>query len=65
MLSAQPSCLSGAAAACSRAGHFGGMLSAVSTVLDCRRPAFWECAVTKPTVLPAGQELADHRVGAT
>ena len=40
------------------------MLLAVSTCLDCRRPAFWECAVTKPTVRLASQELADHLVGA-
>ena len=42
-----------------------GMFSTVATCFECWRPAFWlERAVTKPTVLPAGQELADHRVGA-
>ena len=40
------------------------MLSTVCTFLDCRRPAFFECAVTKPTVSLAGRELADHLVGA-
>ena len=38
----------------------------LTTSLECRRPAFWlERAVTKPTVRLAGQELADHLVGAT
>ena len=42
------------------------MFMTFATSLDCRRPAFWlERAVTKPTVLLAGQELADHLVGAT
>ena len=43
------------------------MFSTVATSLDCRRPAFWlKRAVTKPTVLPAGHDLAvDHLVGAT
>ena len=40
------------------------MRVAVSTCLACRRPAFFECAVTIPTVRYAGQELADHLVGA-
>ena len=41
-----------------------GMLVAVSTCLDCRCPAFWECAEPFPTVLPAGLEPAHHLVGA-
>ena len=41
------------------------MFSTVATCFDCRRPAFWlERAVTKTTMLLAGQELADHLVGA-
>ena len=44
---------------------FVGVLSAVCTCLYCRRPAFWKFAVTEPTVLSAGQELADHWSGAT
>ena len=41
-----------------------GMLPAFPTSLHCRRPAFCERAVTKPTVLFAGLEPADHIVGA-
>ena len=42
------------------------MFLAFTTSFDCRRPAFWlERTVTKPTVCCAGQELADHLVGAT
>ena len=41
-----------------------GMLLAVAACFACRRPAFWECAVTKPTVRWAGLEPADHFVGA-
>ena len=42
-----------------------GMLSTVSTFLDCRRPAFFECTVTISAVRMAGHDLgADHRVGA-
>ena len=41
------------------------MLLAVSTFLVCRRPAFFECTVTMPTVRMAGHDLgADHLVGA-
>ena len=42
------------------------MFLAFATCLDCRRPAVWlERAVTKPTVLLAGHDLAvDHLVGA-
>ena len=40
------------------------MLPAVASCLECRRPAFWECAVTKPTVRLAGLKLADPFVGA-
>ena len=41
------------------------MLVTVSTFPDCRRPAFWECAVTMPTVRMAGHDLcANHLVGA-
>ena len=40
------------------------MLGTVATCFACRRPAFWECAVTKPTVRLAGLEPADHLVAA-
>ena len=41
------------------------MLPAVATRFDRRRPAFWKCAVTQPTMLFAGHDLgADHLVGA-
>ena len=41
------------------------MLGAVSTCFARRRPAFWKCAVTQPTVLSAGHDRAvDHLVGA-
>ena len=40
------------------------MLRAVAAVLDCRRPAFFLCAVTFAAVLAAGLERADHLVGA-
>ena len=40
------------------------MLPAVATCFDRRRPAFWKCAVTKPTVRCAGLEPADHLVAA-
>ena len=41
-----------------------GMLRAVATCFDRSRPAFWERAVTIPTVRLAGLEPADHLVGA-
>ena len=41
------------------------MLGTVSTYLDCRRPAFWEGAVTMSTVRMAGHDLADHYFSAT
>ena len=41
-----------------------GMLLAVAACFACRRPAFWECAVTIPTVRLAGLEPADHLVAA-
>ena len=40
------------------------MLSAVAAVLECRRPAFFQCAVTFAAVRAAGLEKADHLVGA-
>ena len=41
------------------------MLRAVATRFDCRRPAFWKCAVAIPTMLFAGHDLAvDHLAGA-
>ena len=40
------------------------MLGTVPAFLICRGRAFFERAVTKPTVRFAGQELADHLVGA-
>ena len=40
------------------------MLPAVATVLDCWRPAFFQCAVTFAAVRLAGLEEADHLVGA-
>ena len=40
------------------------MLLAVATVLECRRPAFFQCAVTFAAVRAAGLEGADHLVGA-
>ena len=40
------------------------MLGTAATCLACRRPAFWEGAVTKPTVRTAGFERAHHHVGA-
>ena len=41
------------------------MLSAVSSFLESRRPAVFECAVTFPTVRMAGHDLgADHLVRA-
>ena len=41
------------------------MLLAVAARFARRRPAFWECAVTQPTVRLAGHDLgADHLVGA-
>ena len=40
------------------------MLSAVAAVLECRRPAFFQCAVTSTAVRDAGLEEADHLVGA-
>ena len=40
------------------------MLSTVGTELFCSCPAIWECAVTFPTVRPAGLEPADHLVAA-
>ena len=40
------------------------MLEAVATCFVRSRPAIWECAVTKPTVRPAGLEPADHLVAA-
>ena len=40
------------------------MLGTFATCFECRCPAFWECAVTKPTVRFAGLEPADHLVGA-
>ena len=40
------------------------MLGTVATKLECRSPAFWEGAVTLPTVRTAGLEPADHYVGA-
>ena len=40
-----------------------GMLGTVSTFRDCRRPAFFECTVTKSTVRFASHDLgADHLV---
>ena len=42
-----------------------GMLGTVTTCLDCRRPAFFKCTVTQPTVRMAGLFLGiDHRVQA-
>ena len=42
-----------------------GMLVTVAAFLICRRPAFFECTVTIPTVRMAGHDLgADHLVGA-
>ena len=43
---------------------FLGVLCTVSIFLDCRSPAFWQCAVTLPTVRLASLEPADHLVGA-
>ena len=40
------------------------MLRAVAACFECRRPAFWKCAVTNPTVRTAGLKPADHCVGA-
>ena len=40
------------------------MLPAVATVLECRRPAFFQCAVPFAAVRAAGLEEADHLVGA-
>ena len=41
------------------------MLGTVSTFLDCRRPAFFKCTVTIPTVRVAGHDLdVDHLVRA-
>ena len=41
-----------------------GMLCAVATHFACRRPAFWECAVTISTVRLTSLEPADHLVAA-
>ena len=41
-----------------------GMLGTVATCFECRRPAFFQCAVTFAAVRAAGLEPADHLVGA-
>ena len=40
------------------------MLLTVAAVLECRRPAFYQCAVTFAAVRAAGLEEADHLVRA-
>ena len=41
-----------------------GMLVTVATCFNCSRPAFWERAVSIPTVFLAGLEPADYLVAA-
>ena len=67
MLGAETACCSTSGAPFLLA-HFctaTAVLGTVSTCLDCRRPTFFEQAVTKPTVRSAGHALdIDHLVRA-